>query len=166
MTHELSFPVLLLGFGNLDREDDGVAWHILARLATRMGRPFPVRPEEFEYQPGQPVDFLFSLQLVPEMAETIHAYRRVCFIDAHTGAVPQELNVQALAPQDQVSPFTHHLTAPALLRLAQLMYADAPEAILVSVRGYEFNFSQELSPATNRVASLAVEHILEWLDLS
>lgn len=160
------FPVLILGFGNLDRQDDGVAWHILSRLADRLGRPFPNQPEEFEFLPGQPVDFLFSLQLVPEMAETLSQYQRVCFIDAHTGAVPDELRVEVLSPQEQGSPFTHHLTAAALLNLTQQIYAGSPRSILISVRGYEFNFSQELSPATQQLAGQAVDAILTWFDFA
>ena len=33
--------ILLLGYGNPDREDDGVAWHILRALAVKMGLPAP-----------------------------------------------------------------------------------------------------------------------------
>ena len=159
-----TFPVLILGYGNLDRQDDGVAWHILSRLAARLDRPFPLLPEDFEYIPGQSVDFYFSLQLVPEMAEILSKYKRVCFIDAHTGAVPEEVNLEAIIPKEQGSPFTHHLTAAALLNLTQLIYADSPQSILISVRGYEFNFSQELSSATHRLADQALESIVAWLN--
>ena len=31
--------VLILGYGNLDREDDGVAWHVLQGVAETLGRP-------------------------------------------------------------------------------------------------------------------------------
>jgi hydrogenase maturation protease len=166
METSTTFPALILGFGNLDRQDDGVAWHILARLAARLGRPFPRLPEEFEFDPGQSIDFFFSLQLVPEMAEVLSRYKRVCFIDAHTGAVSDEVHVEVLTPQDQGSPFTHHLTAAALLNLSKLIYADPPQSILISVRGYEFNFSQDLSPAANLLADQAVDWILTWLNPS
>ena len=29
---------LLLGYGNPDREDDGVAWHVLSRVFRALGR--------------------------------------------------------------------------------------------------------------------------------
>ncbi len=166
MINSSSFPILLLGYGNLDREDDGVAWHVLSRLAARLGQAFPDKPEEFEFIQGQPVDFYFSLQLVPELAETLKGYARVCFIDAHTGAVPEELHVEELSPQLQTSSFTHHLTPAMLLNLSAALYGSVPQARLVSVRGYAFEFSQQLSPETDRLADRAVERILEWIGKS
>jgi hydrogenase maturation protease len=160
------FPVLLLGYGNLDREDDGVAWHVLSRLARRLGRQFPDKPEDFEFLPGEQIDFYFSLQLVPELAETISQYARVCFIDAHTGAVPEEIHQETISPQMQTSSFTHHLTAAMLLNLANTLYMKAPDATLISVRGYSFEFSQQLSPKTDQLADQAVKLILAWLEKS
>lgn len=166
MTTTPQFPVLLLGYGNLDREDDGVAWHILSRLAARLGREFPQQPEDFEFLPGEQIDFYFGLQLLPELAETVAGYARVCFVDAHTGAVPEELHEEELSPQMQTSPFTHHLTPAMLLNLAATLYARTPQAFLISVRGYRFEFSQQLSPETDQLASQAVERILTWMDKS
>jgi Ni,Fe-hydrogenase maturation factor len=42
-----SSPVLIVGYGNYDREDDGVAWHILERLANHLGQPLAESPVEF-----------------------------------------------------------------------------------------------------------------------
>ncbi len=157
-------PVLILGYGNVDRQDDGVAWHVLARLAQHLGYPFPSSPEE-EIRPShQNTDFLFVLQLAPELAETISQYRRVCFVDAHTGWVPLEIQVANLAAEFQSSPFTHHLTPSTCLALAQSLYHSQPEAILVSVRGYEFGFSRSLSKQTSALAEQAAGQILAWFE--
>jgi hypothetical protein len=64
--------------------------------------------EEFPANDGTP-DFLFELQLTPELAETIAQYDRVCFVDAHTGAVQHDMNVSEIAAEFQASPLTHHL---------------------------------------------------------
>ena len=168
-THDISmmikqnFPVLCLGYGNLDRQDDGVAWHILARLAERLKIPFPATVEEFEFLPGGEVDLFYSLQLYPELAEMALVYPRLCFIDAHTGAVPEEIHLEELTPAHQTSPFTHHLTPAMLLNLAANVYNREPSSLLVSVRGYSFQFTQQLSPQTDHLADLAVEHILAWI---
>jgi len=166
MTSSLTFPVLCLGYGNQDREDDGVAWHILARLAGRLNIPFPSRVEEFEFHPGGQVDLFYSLQLYPELAEMTLQYPRFCFIDAHTGAVPEEIHLEVLKPAPQSSPFTHHLTPAALLHLAATVYHQQPSSILVSVRGYSFQFTQQLSQKTNVLADLAVDQILTWIGSS
>jgi hydrogenase maturation protease len=156
-------PTLIIGYGNFDRQDDGVAWHVLAEVARQLGCAVPLLPEE-EFPPndGAP-DFLFELQLTPELAETIALYDRVCFVDAHTGAVPHDVNVSAIAAEFQASPLTHHLTPQSLLTFAQTLYNARPEAILVSVRGYQFGFERELSSLTAQLANDAAEKIVEWV---
>ena len=153
---------LIIGFGNPDRQDDGVAWHILAMLAKKLGRPIPSMDEGF-FPNGENPDLLFVLQLTPELADTISAYQRVCFIDAHTGNVPEDVNMVEVKAEYQRSPFTHHMTANTCLSLVQTIYGRNPQAILVSVRGYEFSFSHELSPATLQLSKQAVERIMDWL---
>jgi hydrogenase maturation protease len=156
-------PTLIIGYGNFDRQDDGVAWHVLAEVARRLGCAVPLSPEEeFPSNNGAP-DFIFELQLTPELAETIAQYERVCFVDAHTGAVPHDVNVSAIAAEFQASPLTHHLTPQSLLTFAQTLYNARPEAILVSVRGYQFGFERELSSLTAQLANDAAEKIVEWV---
>jgi len=166
MSSTAGFPVLIVGYGNLDREDDGVAWHILTRLAARLDAPFAVAPEEYEFTPGRDVDFFFALQLYPEMSEILSHYARVCFVDAHTGAVPDDVHLELLSAQLQSSPFTHHLTAASLLSLTTALYPHTPQALLASVRGINFGFAQQLSPDTDHFADQAVEQIMNWLEKS
>lgn len=154
---------LIIGYGNADRQDDGVAWHILRGLAHRLGREIPETPEEGLEPSGEPPHLMFVLQLTPELSETVAAYQRVCFVDAHTGNVPEEIKVAQLNSHFQASPFTHHLTPETCLALCETLYGHKPEAILVSVRGYEFGFSHELSAPTAALAQQAVESIMEWL---
>lgn len=153
---------LIIGYGNPDRQDDGIAWHILVRLAGKLGRPIPSIDEGF-LPSGENPDLLFILQLVPELAETISAYQRVCFVDAHTGNVPEKVNLVKVKADYQRSPFTHHMTAETCLALAKTIYGKDPQAILVSVRGYKFGFSHDLSSAASQLAEQAVEQILTWL---
>ncbi|MFT3894606.1 MAG: hypothetical protein QM730_23500 [Anaerolineales bacterium] len=101
--------------------------------------------------------------LTPELAEDITAYDRVCFVDAHTGKIPENVQVVDVAPEYQTSPFTHHLTPEMLLSMSQELYQKIPEAILVSVRGYEFGFETELSPFTSSLVTEAVERTVGWL---
>jgi hydrogenase maturation protease len=154
---------LIIGYGNFDRQDDGVAWHVLAEVARRLGCAVPLSPEEeFPLNEGAP-DFVFELQLTPELADTIALYERVCFVDAHTGAVPHDVNVGAIAAEFQASPLTHHLTPQSLLTFVETLYNARPEAMLVSVRGYQFGFERALSPLTAQLAQEAAEKIVEWV---
>lgn len=154
---------LIIGYGNPDRQDDGVAWHILVGTAKRLGFHTPDSPddgfESFETEPS----FLFVLQLTPELAEDIAAYDRVCFVDAHTGAIPRDVNVDIIKPDYHTSPFTHHMTAQTLMELTQTLFHRDLEALIISVRGYEFGFSVGLSARTQNLADEAVQQIINWL---
>jgi hydrogenase maturation protease len=155
---------LIIGYGNLDRGDDGVAWHILTVIAQRLRIPvFEANDNHFEPQ-GELVDLLFQLQLTPELAETIAAYQKVCFVDAHTYDIIQQVHITDIQPKFQASPFTHHLTPETCLALTNALYQKTPAAVLISVRGHQFGFSRSLSPQTAALATQAVDAIFEWLE--
>lgn len=155
--------VLVLGYGNLDRQDDGAAWHVLARIMEEVGLPRPDSIDVDMYFEDKDIHFLFQLQLLPEIAYDLDHYDFAVLIDAHTGAIPNKVNVEELSPKFQASPLTHHLTANSLLSIAQQMHGKYPKAILVSVRGYQFEFTQKLSSTTNELIPVAVGRIMEWL---
>lgn len=155
---------LLLGYGNVDRQDDGVAWHILRAVAEHYQVRLPAWPEETLYGITPDISGCFTLQLTPEIAELITTYPRVIFIDAHTGNIDQPVAMVEIQPAFQSSPFTHHLTPQTCLALAQSLFGSAPQAFLVSVRGYEFGFSRDLSPTTAKLAATAADEIVEQLD--
>jgi hydrogenase maturation protease len=153
---------LLLGYGNPDREDDGVAWHILQALTVKMGLPAPSSYED-EFPQNTLVDFAFYLQLTPEMAEEIAAYEYVYFVDAHTGNIPEPVRLIGVESDFQRSPFTHHLTPQSLTSICETLYKSKPDAALLSVRGYRFLFSRQLSEETQALVPEAVDLIWDWL---
>ena len=155
--------LLLLGYGNPDREDDGVAWHILRALTIRLGLASPESYED-EFPESAQIDFAFHLQLTPEMAEDISAYEYVCFIDAHTGSIPEPVRLIDVVSEFQNSPFTHHLTPQSLLSMCETIYEKKPDAALLSIRGYRFLFSRELSKETAELVPQAVELIWDWIN--
>lgn len=156
--------MLIIGYGNPDRQDDGVGYQALQHLASAFGRPLPEDPYEGFAPEGLNPDLWFDLQLKPEMAEEIARYDQVFFIDAHTGAVPEEICWRELSAQFQTSPLTHHLTPESCLSLCESLFGKKPGAILISIRGYEFNFSSTLSRQTEELLDQAVNRILVWLN--
>lgn len=174
--------VLVIGYGNPDREDDGVAWHLLQKLANHYGCPI-TSVDEVDFLPSQgdgatlchndqvspcrlvtpSLSLAFALQLTPEMAETLTRCERVCFVDAHTGAYPEEIRLAPLSPGYQAAPFTHHLTPESCLALAYTLYGRVPEAALLSIRGYHFGYSTELSGQTAALLDPALGQIIDWL---
>lgn len=154
--------LLIIGYGNPDREDDGVAWHILRALAIKLGLQAPESYED-ELPESAQMDFAFYLQLTPEMAEDISAYQYVCFIDAHTGNIPEPVRLIHVESEFQHSPFTHHLTPQSLLSMCETIYRKKPDVALLSVLGHRFLFSRQLSEETARLVPQAVELIWDWL---
>ncbi|MCC7360563.1 MAG: hypothetical protein IT317_13875 [Anaerolineales bacterium] len=155
---------LIVGYGNVDRMDDGLAWHVLAALVVALGGPAPATPDDPLLIPGGRADCRFMLQLTPELAEDLARYRRVCFVDAHTGDLPAATQLAAVTPSFTASPFTHHLTPATCLALAQALYGHAPEAVVASARGEAFGFDQALSPAAAARVPLLTRAILAWLN--
>lgn len=155
--------VLFLGYGNPDREDDGVAWHILCAIAAKLGLPVPASYEE-EFFPSPDFDFVFQLQLTPEMADDISAYDFVCFFDAHTGNIPEAVRLIDVESDFQRSPLTHHLTPQSLMSICQTLYGKTPESALVSVLGCHFRFSRDLSAETAALVPQAVDLVWDWLN--
>jgi hydrogenase maturation protease len=154
---------LIIGYGNPDREDDGVAWHILRALTVRLGLPSPESYKD-EFPEYAAIDFAFYLQLAPEMAEDINEYEYVCFVDAHTGNIPEPVRLISVESEFQRSPFTHHLTPQSLVSMCETLYGRKPDAALLSILGHRFLFSRQLSRETAALVPQAVELIWEWLN--
>jgi hydrogenase maturation protease len=155
--------LLILGYGNPDREDDGVAWHILRALTIKLDL-VPPESYEDEFPEFKAIDFAFHLQLAPEMAEEIASYAYVCFIDAHTGNIPEPVRLINVESEFQHSPFTHHLTPQSLLSMCETIYGKRPDAALLSVLGNRFLFSRELSTETAQLVPQAVALLWDWMN--
>lgn len=153
---------LIIGYGNPDREDDGVAWHILRALTIRLGLPAPDSYED-EFPESALLDLAFYLQLTPEMAEEISEYEYVCFVDAHTGNIPEAVRFIDVESEFQKSPFTHHLTPQSLLSMCETIYRKKPEAALLSVLGQRFLFTRQLSGETAALVPEAADLLWRWL---
>ena len=155
---------LLIGYGNPDREDDGVAWHILRAISLKLGLDAPQSYED-EFPESKQIDFAFYLQLTPEMAEDISEYEYVCFIDAHTGSIPEVVRLIDVESEFQHSPFTHHLTPQSLLSMCETLYKKKPDAALLSVLGHRFLFTRQLSEETTELVPQAVDLIWNWMSM-
>lgn len=170
--------MLLVGYGNMSRRDDGVAGHILARLRQRMDLcpvelANDVRWSDEEHvitEDGPlgcpPVAMILLHQLAPELGEALAHFGGVVFIDAHVaGAATRDgqpwepVFLQQIAAEYASGMVTHHLKPTALLALARSLYGRAPEGYVLSVLGYDFDFGEELSEQTSLLADQAVSQL-------
>jgi hydrogenase maturation protease len=139
--------VLVVGYGNALRGDDGVGWHAADRLA---GDPRLAGAE-----------VLARHQLTPELAEDVARASLVVLVDAHAGGgVPGEVSVRRLRPRREGAPgWSHHLDPEALAGLAGALYGAVPPMVLVSVGAASFADGDRLSPALRRALPGVVEAV-------
>jgi hydrogenase maturation protease len=151
--------ILVIGYGNPSRQDDGVGLAVVNGLRRRTGQaPLDEGDDGFN-DLGHGLDTLFLQQLSPELAETLAAYDRLVLIDAHFGIYPEQVHHTHLEPQDEPAIVSHHFKPGALLSLARQLYGRAPRAELISVRGYAFDFTSELSPDTAAGVAQVIEEL-------
>lgn len=150
---------LIIGYGNPSRRDDGVALAIINGLRQRLGLLSLDGNDDGYDDLGQATDTLFMQQLMPELAETISHYDAVIFLDAHVGVIPETIRRVQLTPSGERAIVSHHVKPAGLLEIARRLYGRAPVGELISVRGFDFDFGTELSPATAEAAGQVVEEI-------
>jgi hydrogenase maturation protease len=131
----MNVSLLVIGYGNPLRGDDGFGWRAAERL-------------EADRLPGASV--LTCHQLTPELADVLSQAGRAVFIDAADPgsgqAAPGTLSRRRIeAREPEASAFSHHLDPAGLLALARAWFGRCPEAELITVTGERFDFSETLS---------------------
>ena len=130
-------PVLVIGYGNVLRGDDGVGWAAARRLARRL--------------PRRLASVLMVHQLLPELAEPISRAKRAIFIDADERLALGQVCQKTVQPQDRADrTIGHHQSPGGLLRLARDLYGRAPQALVFSIGAADFDFGPTLSTQVRR----------------
>ena len=123
--------VLIVGYGNPLRGDDGVGREVARRLASEHDDP--------------DVEILTELQLKPELAELMSRAQIAIFIDARADGQPGEVRIEEVFPSEPERTSTHQFAPPMLLMTAQILYSRIPRTFLVSIGGQNFELSEGLS---------------------
>lgn len=140
--------LLIIGYGNPLRSDDGIGGLIAKELAQLIGGSATV---------------LTAHQLTPELAQPISEADLVIFIDACYEGAPGSWQCESIraAPAPSQT-FAHHLTPPTLLIYTRAVFNVEPFALLVSVAGGSFEYGQNLSPGVAAVMPEIVSSVYEW----
>lgn len=153
--------MLIVGYGNASRRDDGVALHIMRRLRKRLGLP-PSELDGGDDDARSDLAMIYVHQLGPELAEMLSQHDLVVFIDAHVeGANWQPVHWQEVIPAYRPSMVSHHLAPDVLLALCQTLFGRAPRTYVLSVLGHDFDFGDELSAETSVLAEEAVSRLAD-----
>jgi hydrogenase maturation protease len=140
--------VLVLGYGNPGRRDDGLGAALAERLAA-------LRLPEVTVEAGY--------QLAVEDAAEAARHECVVFADAALrGRAPFKL--RRVRPGGTAGFSSHCLGPEAVLALARDLFGAAPRAYLLAIRGYVFGaFGESLSPRARRNLEAAFEFLRTWL---
>lgn len=141
--------ILVIGYGNPLRGDDGVGWMAVKQLEG-LADPSRVRVQAVH-------------QLTPELADPISKAELVIFIDAAADQPPGYLSSSVVKCPDRpgAGPMAHHLTPAGLLGLAQHVFGHAPDGLLFTVGGEDFSHKEGLSPAVKQACDRLVQHVME-----
>jgi Ni,Fe-hydrogenase maturation factor len=101
--------------------------------------------------------------LVPELSETVAGYDLLVLVDAHLSAIEELVMEQRVDPSLQVPLVAHQTQPSSLLALSQQMHGRAPEAVLLSLRGHDFEFGEGLSAQTAALVPRALSRIMEMI---
>jgi hydrogenase maturation protease len=154
---------LVIGYGNLERQDDGVAFHVVNRLRRHLAQKPLASDEDGLSQLGRGTDSVFIPQLVPELIETVALYDKVIFVDAHVPADPPNLVCTRLYPGNGMALFSHHMHPAMLLGILKALWDQEPLGHLLSIQGCRFDLGRRLSAKTAALVAPATEMILELL---
>jgi hydrogenase maturation protease len=131
--------ILIIGYGNLLRSDDGAG--------QKVAEAFFGHDE---------LEAIATHQLTPELAETIDQFEEVYFVDA---APIQTLEIQRLTTQSNDLEFGHFVDPKTLLHLTQILYQHDPKAYLVLIPGINFDLGETFSSLTQIGITEAIDRL-------
>jgi hydrogenase maturation protease len=141
--------VLVIGYGNPGRLDDGLGPALAERLARRR-------------IPGVTVDA--DYQLTVEDAAAVAAHGAVVFADASVdGAEP--FFFREVAPAGTGPSFSSHSVEPAeVLGMARALFGARTRGYALGIRGYAFDeFGERLSERAEANLAAALRFLARWL---
>ena len=143
--------VLVVGYGNALRTDDGLGWHVAERLADdpRLAAATVLRRH----------------QLTPELALDISEATLLVLVDASHGPPAGTISVERLEPRGDTASsgttWSHHLTPTTLVELARELYGRAPDVFVVGCGVASVEMGDELSTEVREALPRVVEAVAE-----
>jgi hydrogenase maturation protease len=140
--------LLVIGYGNELRRDDGVGPKVAASVA--------------EWNLPRVLSLAVH-QLTPELADPIALADRVIFVDASTGPA-ESVQMREIEPNDSLQIITHAADPRSLLALAKRTFGRCPCASWLSIPARDLEFGAELSPMARKGLGTALEELRKIAD--
>lgn len=144
----LEKTILIYGYGNPGRQDDG------------LGNEFVEIMEKWIADEGIKNVFTDSnYQLNIEDADTISSRDIVVFVDATIEEI-EDFYIDRVEPSEAKVEFTMHAVSPAfVVNLCNDIYGKFPESYLIHIKGYEWDFAEGLTEQAKANMLKAVEFV-------
>lgn len=135
--------ILILGYGNPGRQDDGLGPAVAERIDA-LGLP------------GVTTDADYQLNI--EDAATMARYGVVLFVDASIDA-PEPYSLEKVSAATEIAFTSHSVSTSSLLAMCEEHFGGAPEAYVLGIRGHGFEFKEGLTPEGEQRLEEAVTFI-------
>lgn len=144
--------ILIFGYGNPGRQDDGLGIGLVEEI------------DRWRIETG--LDHVFTdsnYQLNLEDAAEIAGYDVVIFADASREEI-RDFCLDPLIPSDKTE-FSMHSVSPAfILHLTRSVFHQEPEAYLMHIRGYAWEFMEDMTDRAKTNLAGAVTFIKEFIE--
>ncbi len=143
---ENSRKILVYGYGNPGRADDGLGIVFSEAIETWIKENKIVN-----------VNCESNYQLNIEDADFISRYDMVFFADASQEEI-SDVSLTQVSPSDSRIEFSMHAVSPAfVLDLCKQIYNIVPQAWLIHIKGFDWNFSEGLGKKAQRNLEKALD---------
>jgi hydrogenase maturation protease len=142
--------ILIVGFGNPLRSDDGVGWHVAQQLCRELSRA--------------DVQVVARQQLTPEIADFASRAERMLFVDAARSGKSGSLLCRKVVPADLSDSYSHELSPATVLKLAEKLYGRCPPSFLFTIAGENFETGDAMSPAVCSAIPVLLARIKQFID--
>ena len=144
-------PILVIGYGNPLRSDDGAGPAVAARL------------ERDPRLAG--ADIRSEHQLTPELALDASGASLLVLVDADAASEPGRVTVRRLEPAGESgTAWTHHLDPSGLVGLARELWGAAPPVVVVSVGPVSLEVGEQLTPVVAAAVEQAADAVAQVVE--
>ncbi len=140
--------LFIYGFGNPGRQDDGLGPAIIEKLDN-------------DGIPGITTDCNYQLNI--EDAHNISQSKTVIFVDASVNA-DEPFTFTKIGPSADITFTTHTMSPESVLALCSEIYSRTPDAYVLAIRGYEWEFKEGLSPKAAKNFNEAYGFLLKKIE--
>lgn len=143
--------ILIYGYGNPGRQDDGLGIVLSEKIETWA--------KENNY-PNITIDQNYQLNI--EDANYITDYDLVIFLDASVKEIESVL-IEPVVPNLKTDFSMHSVSPSFVLGLSQQIFNKAPDTYQIHIRGYKYDFMEPLSEEAKKNLELAFLETISFL---